>query len=367
MTTTKTLYTLNARDHVMLEVMRDYFNLGSKEMFREIQGMRSLVEDALSKKGINYNKLKTALIPDRKRREIALVFDTTAIDSNSYGFEVMKQIIPLFDRDSNHSVLLGDYLDSPGREEQLFAAFRQAVEPRRDVLFKHPTQFFIVYINNLTNKMVQRFDEGLSQYCGYAGIADTSYSSLFKTCLSTMLANCFVKHGKVILQGHEPDLAAEDDVNMSGYPFEENGYVCRSISDDLIGVLLSYKIERAVYPGSEEDTEFALNAIGSIPTNIYDFKIEVTEEKLKHLKKDKFGSFKRADLLDITKEQLVALIRAKIQESYIYNLCFNEEHNVMKFNIILEFPTKVNRPVTRLLAALEYNPDRRKLRLLTLY
>ncbi len=366
MTATKALHTLNARDHVMLKVIRDYFNLGSKEMFREIQGMRSLVENALSKKGINYDELKTALIPDRKRREIALVFDRTVIDSGWYGFEVMRRVIPLFNKDSKHSVLLGDYLDSPGREKQLFEAFQQAVEPRRGVNFQHPTQFFIVYINNLTDSMVQCFDQGLSQYCGYAGIADTTYGSLFKTYLSTMLANSFIKHEKIILQGHEPDRDVDDDVNMSGYPFEENGYVCRSISSDLMGVLLSYKIEREVYSGFEEDTEFALNAIGSIPMNIYAFEIEVAEEKLEHLKKDKLGSFKRADLLDITKEQLEALIRAKIQESYMYNLCFNK-HNVMKFNIIIELSMNANRPATRLLAALEYQPDRRKLRLLTLY
>ena len=367
MTTTKAIYTLNARDHVMIEAMRDYFNLGSKEMFREIQGVRNSVEDALRKKGINYKELRSALVPAQNKREIALVFDTTAIDSTWYGFEVMKRIIPFFHRQSNHSVLLGDYLDRPGHEEQLVAAFRQAVELRREVNFQHPTQFFIVYINNLTDSMVQCFDKGLLQYCGYAGIADTTYSSLFKACLSTMLANFFVKNGKIILQGHEPDRAAEDDVNMSGYPFEENGYVCRSISSDLMGVLLSYKIERPVYPGFEEDTEFALNAIGSTSMNIYAFEIEVEEEKIKHLKKEKHGSFKRAELLDITKEQLADLIRAKIQENYIYNLCFNEKHNVMKFNIILEFPSSPNSSTTRLLASLEYQAERRKLRLITLY
>ena len=31
----------------MLEVMRDYFNLTPEHMFREIQGMRLMVEDAL--------------------------------------------------------------------------------------------------------------------------------------------------------------------------------------------------------------------------------------------------------------------------------------------------------------------------------
>ena len=367
MTTTKALHTLNARDHVMLEVMRDYFNLGPKEMFREIQGMRSNVESTLSRKGINYDNLRSALVPAQNRREIALVFDTTVIDSNWYGFEVMTRIIPLFNRNSNHSVLLGDYLDTPGHKKQLFEAFRQAVELRRNVTFRHPTQFFIVYINNLTDSMIQHFDKGLSQYCGYAGIAETTYGSPFKTYLSTMLANSFIKHRKIILQGHEPDCVDEDDVNMSGFPFEENGYVCRSISDDLMGVLLSYKIERPIYPGFEVDTEFALNAVGSTPVDIRAFEIEVKEEKLEYLIEKKLGSIKRAGLQEVTKEQLAALIGAKIQENYIYNLCCYEEHNIMKFNIILEFPIKADRPATRLLAALEYQPDRRKLRLITLY
>lgn len=367
MPTIKSLHTLNARDHAMLEVVRDYFNLGSKQMFNMIQEMRYSVEEALGKKGIKYDNLRSALVPAKNRREIALVFDTTAIDADWYGFEVMKRVIPLFDRKSNHSVLAGDYTGPSGCEEQLAEVFRQAVELRRDVHFQHPTQFFIVYINNLTKHMVQCFDNSLSQYHGYAGIADMTYSSEFKFHLSTILVNSFIKHGEIILQGHEPDRDDEDDVNMRGYPFEENGYVCRSISDDLMGVLLSYKIERPVYPGFEVDTEFALNAVVDASMSIHEFEIEVEEKKLEYIMKQKLGSIKRANLEDINNEQLAALIKAKIQDNYIYNLCFNAEHNVMKFNIILEFPTKRDRPATRLLAGLEYQPNRKKLRLITLF
>ena len=364
----KSLHTLNARNHGMLEVMRDYFNLGSKQMLREIQEMRYSVEEVLAKKGIKYDDLRSALVPARRdHREIALVFDNTAIDASWYGLEVMKRVIPLFNRESNHSVLMGDYLDASSHKEQLFKAFRQTVELRRDVHFQHPTQFFIVYINNLTKHMVECFDNNLSQYCGYVGIADMTYGSMFKFYLSTMLVNSFVKHGKIILQGHEPDRDVEDDVNMSGYPFEESGYICRSISDDLMGVLLSYKIERPVYPGFEVDTEFALNSVVDTPMNIQEFEIEVEEEKLKYIMREKHGSIERTGLEDINNEQLSALIKAKIQDNYIYNLCFNAEHNIMKFNIVLEFPTRRGLPATRLLAALEYQPDRRKLRLITLF
>lgn len=290
-----------------------------------------------------------------------------AIDSSWYGNEVMKQIIPLFERKSNHSVLVGDYLDRHGQEDQLFAAFESAVEPRRDIEFRHPTQFFIVYINNLTDAMVEHFDEGLRDYPGYAGIADMTYGSAFKIYLSTMLVNSFIKHGNIILQGHEPDRSPEEDVNMSGYPFEENGYICRSINDDLMGVLLSYKIERPVFPGFEVDTEFALNAVSLTPMTLDEFEIEVADAKLNYLKSEKSGSMERAGLQAITTEQFTALIRAKISGSYIYNLSADQTHNITKFNIIIELPPAADRLATRLLAALEYQPDRKTLRLITLF
>ena len=289
-----------------------------------------------------------------------------AIDSSWYGFDVFKRIIPLFSREGNNSVLLGDYLDC-GREDQLFEAFKSAVQLRRDVEFRHPTQFYIVYINNLTKAMVQHFDEGLRDYPAYVGIADMTYASAFKIYLSTMLVNSFIKHRNVILQGHESDRAPEEDVNMNGYPFEENCYICRSISNDFMGVLLSYKIERPVFPGFEVDTEFALNAISFTPLALDDFRIGVEEAKLTYLKSQKAGSIERAGLQATSSEELAKFIRAKISRSYLYNLCLDQTHNVAKFNVIIELPAVADRNATRLLAALEYQPNRKTLRLITLY
>src|ERR1700744_5219361 len=87
MTETKPIYTLNARGNVFLEVTRDHFKLPPERMLREIQGLRQMVVDALALKGLRYEDLKSALIPDRTRREIALVFDTKAITSSWYGYK----------------------------------------------------------------------------------------------------------------------------------------------------------------------------------------------------------------------------------------------------------------------------------------
>jgi hypothetical protein len=194
-----------------------------------------------------------------------------------------------------------------------------------------------------------------------------TYMSRLKIYLSTMLVNSFLKHGKSIIQGHEPDRDNTEDVNMSGYPFEENGYECRSLSDDLFGVLLSYKIERPVFPGFEVDTEFAINAVNPLPLPLDDFRIEVEEAKLGYLKDAKAGSMERAGLAAVNTATLAGIIREKVADSYIYNLVFDREHNVTKFNVIIQLNAREREKPTRLLAALEYRPVDKVLRLITLY
>lgn len=351
----------------MLEVMRDYFGLSTEHMRAQIQGMRNEVDEILLKKGINYEDLKSALVPDRKRIELALVFDSTIIDSSLYGNEVFKRVIPLFDKRSTHSILVGDYLGRPNQAESLFRAFSEAVEARKPINFRHPTQFFIVYINNLTETMVRQFDHGLSSYPAYVGFADMTFASRFKLYLSTMLPSLGIKHRSIVIQPHEPDRPDDEDINMSGFPFEANGYECKSLRSDIQGVLLSYKIERPIVPGFEADTELALNAISDTPMALRDFDIELDDAKLAYLKGHNPGSIERAGLGDISSEQLADIIREKMAENYIYNLSVDEVHDVAKFNIIIELSSTQTRIRTRFLAAMEYQPKARKLRIITFY
>lgn len=367
MRTTKSLHTLNARDNVMLAVMRDYFQIPPEKMFHVIQSLRHEVEEALAPKSIKYDNLKTALVPDRKRKEIALVFDTLVINDSWYGLAVFDRLIPLFTKNSNHAVLIGDYIDTGAGQERLFKAMRESLFLTRDVEFKHSSQFFIVYINNLTDAMVSRFHQGLRDWDSYIGYADMTYASIFKTFLSTMLGNCFIKHRRIILQGHEDDRPNTENVNVKGYPFEQNGYVCRSIQGQLEGTLLSYKIERPVYPGFETDTEFSLNAISPLPLPLDDFRVEVEKAKLEYIKIEKSGSVAKAGLEQISSEELANLLKSKISASYIYNLSVNEAHDATKFNVIIEMLHQDTGDPVRLLASMEYQPERKTLRLITLY
>jgi hypothetical protein len=327
--------------------------------------MRNRVAKILKGKGIAYEDLKAALVPDRKKNEIALVFDSGRIDSSWYGEEVFKRIIPLLDPQTKNSILTGDYIGENNKQEILFEAFNESVYPLRMVNYIHSSQFFIVYINNLTDSAFKKLVDGLADYEAFIGFSDTTYQSRFKTFLSTMLVNLCVKSGRVVIQGHEDDRSDDENLNVSGYPFEENGYKCVSLQATLFDVLLSYKIERPIYPGFEDDTDFSLNAVTTNILRFDDFEIQVEEAKLNYLKSQKAGSLKYAGLEAVTKTELQDIIRGKLLSSYIYNMCYLAEHKTTKFNIILEL-VGVDREPFRLLASLEYQSDSRMLRLITM-
>lgn len=359
------IYTLDARDNILPELLREEFKLAPAHMMREIQGWRADLVAILKSKGIEYRDLKRALVPSTDRTEIALIFDSTVLGDSWYGRAISERVIPLFPKEGTHSILDGDLLDH-GNLKGLYEAFDDGVTLIRDVVFRHGTQFFAVYINNLTDKMAIDFVSGLAEYEPFVGFADMTYMSRLKLFLSTSLVNCGIKHKGIILQQHEPDRPNNEDVNMSGWAFEESGYVCKSIADPLPGLLLSYKIERPYVVGRERDVEISLNAVTSAPADIAGLEVIIADEKLKYLQENKRGSLEHAGLAGLTVQELKNAISAKLSSNYIYNMSFNEEYNTTKFNIILEF-AEGKAKASRHLLALEYMPDKGAVRLITFY
>ena len=70
------IHTLNARDNIIFQLISDYFNLNSVQIFSEISGMFNGFNEILISKKIKYEKLKYALIPRREddKKEILLIF-----------------------------------------------------------------------------------------------------------------------------------------------------------------------------------------------------------------------------------------------------------------------------------------------------
>ena len=102
------IFTLDARDNLMLEVMRDYFQLSNLVVRREIQAMHLQLQEVLASKGIKYADLRAGLVPSADHHEAGFIFDTQCIESSWYGLPVARAILPLLEKRTTQSVLCGD-------------------------------------------------------------------------------------------------------------------------------------------------------------------------------------------------------------------------------------------------------------------
>lgn len=353
LTDIRPIHTINARGNIFLEVMQERTRADSHGMLLKIQNMRREVETVLAAKNISYDELRSALVPSQKRREIALIFDTSRIKNSWYGREIFNQYMPIFKDSGSHSVLVGDY--SSFDDSSLFLLERSMNETlvsTRGDFFQPDHEYFVVYVNNLSDAMMQDFDSTLCSFPPYIGFADMTHNSNLKMLLSTMLVNCFIKHGKMIIQGHEDDRSNTEDINLSGMPFESMGYVCRSLVSYLEGPLLTYKIECPVMDTDDVDTRMALNSVNPMPLPLGLFEIEVTDAKANYIRQHNTGAAARAGLTILSDKEICDLLRSKIDSNYIYRLEYNSVYNITKFNVIIEISNSANLNKVRLLAAL---------------
>lgn len=361
----ETIFTIDARDHCMLEVMADYFKLDHEAIHREINGMFQDLLQILKSKSINYQDLRACLTPSIDKKEVILVFDSLQIDSSWYGGEVFEKILPLLDRRSSHSFLCGDYISQNLGQDRLYQELVSSIELRNPSEYRHGSQYFFVYINNVSDDLLKRLDEGLKPFRPYTGFIDVTFACFMKRYASVTLVNSFIKHKGIVICGHGDDRDNSENVNMPGYAFEDNNYKCLSLMDTLVGVFLSYKIERPVYKGFARDTDFSINSITSNVLAINDFEVEIDDRKLKYLKENKTGRMKKTELVSFECAEIDALIREKVADNYLYNMTYLEEHGTTKFNILIEKEVSEGLPI-RIMVALEYMPEHRKLRLITM-
>ena len=187
-----------------------------------------------------------------------------------------------------------------------------------------------------------------------------------KIYVSTTMAGFLVKKGRTLIMAHEDDRPNTEDVNITLYELEQFGYKVASLQSNYFGIFLTYKIERPVLGGDKTDIEIGLNAVSAQVLPLQDFAVILEEAKHGYLVNKKLGKLKQAGLEAADRVQIEAIIQAKISGSYIYNLKYLAQHNVITFNIMLELG-RSNGLSARLTAALEYKPEQKILRVVTLH
>jgi hypothetical protein len=159
-----TIFTLEARSNVVLDVIADYFNLSDQRVFDEIQSMFRQLQTLLASKGVEYSKLQGALVPNTGRRhERAFVFDWSKATSGFYGAEAVHAILPVLDARSTHSVLCGDWLPKADFAEMLSASPSASTERQMVQRGGRGDTLLVVYLNNLSPAATSRI------HAAYAG------------------------------------------------------------------------------------------------------------------------------------------------------------------------------------------------------
>ncbi|MFB8190372.1 hypothetical protein ACFC14_13675 [Microbacterium sp. NPDC055988] len=355
------ILTLNQRHSYGLEVDRATFKMNAAQFRRWIREHYDSLVRGLAEYGIDYEQLGPALVPSTKRHEMALLFNVDALGDWWYSHAVTRRLLPLLDRKATRSVLHGDIGWHPSATREL-ALYSGLV---RGTLSDWGEQLiYCVYLNNLSATQVTTLHTSFVDTPGYLGHVPATHHSAFRTEVADMLPAAFVQHRGAVITDHGLDEPLVGTSNEIGLPFDSFGFRTVSTVSALFAPLLSYKIQSQRAPLHRDDLLVSLNAISDDPMELNDFEVLIPEAKFGYLRSAKGELLKIAGLDEHSREDLAAVIRAEIENDYIYRLQTNIDGTV-QFTIMLELPRSDGRQ-TKLVVGLKYFADRRQLSLVTL-
>jgi hypothetical protein len=361
------IHTLEARTNILLDVVKDYFHLSYEDMGKEIRTQYHKMLEELNLKGINYQELKNILTPQKGKKDICLVFDTTFIDDIWYGNTVFEKYFPLLSTYSGICIFDGDFVGSNENQRRMYQEISDKIEMINYSRFKNTCQYYLIYITNLTNDRIDKIINGLRFYQAFYGYFDFNYSSLLKTYISNIIGQRYfiLKKDIIVLSPYQE--YNEENINTAGHDFSKYGFKIKSISETNYQMFLSYKIERPYFDIDVSDQLFSLSAIANVAKPLKNFQIVIDDKKFEYLQTKKEGSMNASLLKYLNKTEIEKILTKKIENNYIFNLSFTEEHNIIKFNTIIEIENENNKSPFKYLVSLEYIPNKNRLRIITMY
>ncbi len=365
-----TVYSLNSYDFIHL--VKDYFGLNDEKVYEMIFSQLAYCNNLLNSKGINYQDLKKALIPTKSSndREIAFWFDSNKISSGMYGYEVFSRLIPLLDKKSTFSGLMGDYIDILKKDKSqsfLKQMLIQNINECNKSDWLGSSQYYVIYVSNITkNRLVDIVNE-LKKYEYFYGYTDLYSGSVLKDYLSAILVNGFIKSkNRIIMPNPDEEIS---NLNIYGYPFEENDYSVYSINADCFNMFLSYKIETKYV--DKNDLSFSLNAIYPKFENVNSLAVEIPIDKWNYISRDAMAGKKgKGGIISSLDEELrnrssfTQCVNQNLYRNYFYNLRRNK-YGILLFNTCI--PLKmVDGSYRKTLIALKFFPKQNRLVLETI-
>lgn len=359
------IHLLNTRSSIFFDVLQRSFRLDSIELNKEINFMFNNTVKAIKAKKIDYGKLKNTLLPAHKGyKEYVFIFDSTKIESNWYGLEVFRKLFSSIKHDNTLSFLFGDIISRSLNQRKLAEIIFENVKFFHPTTFQCSEQYFVIYINHISNDQINDIESSLVNYEPFIGSVDATFHSRLKLLLSLCLSSLCIKYKDKVILPHESDRDDSENVNLVGYPYEDYGFKLYSVNEVSYGLFLSFRID-SVYIG-EHDQEFSLSAIahGSLPLSECD--VIVPQAKLEYLKNAKGDILRRLGLYECSADEMAEIIKKKFSQAHLYNLKYSQEYMTSTFNIFIESKT-VDGAYAKTMISLKYLPDVGAVQIVTLY
>jgi len=358
------LHTLDARDNALIEWIFAGFAKGDVVAFQEAMQLEAAkIRVLLREGGINYDDLKSALIPTREGRQVVFVYDWLDHPSFNYAIAFADVYLPLLRDNLRTSVSQGDLLADDLPVRLMDCAL---VRPREETV-EWRTQF-AVYFSNLKSNDIDALHRELSSDPRYRGYIDVTEPGPIRDYLARCLPSMWVLNGrKVILThgGDEPFVGKEDPV---GFHFAANGYDVVSLIDSYFYGFLSYKIESDVAVRAEADRFLTLAAhLGAI-VDVEKVPIVVPPAKLESyllVDPNKLRLMTAIGLREVTPSQLADIIREKLLCNYVYDFRYAEDGTPL-FAVSCDFVDNNGQRARRLIA-LKYDMTNAAISLVTMY
>ncbi|WP_327118758.1 hypothetical protein OG206_22195 [Streptomyces sp. NBC_01341] len=326
------IHSVTTHNNVVLDAMRDMFDLTDGALNRIMRADHLKLTQTLDEFGIAYSSLAKALVPDHRRKEIALLFDSAvaSLSSNGfYGIDVAEAWIAGLPRPRKgvpvNSILRGDILY--GTRDEVQAVMDRDVVYHQPFTVIHPSQVYCVYVTNLSKEQASTLISSAAEHPAYVGHADCTDRSVLKEILGRSLANSGLRVGDMMLEGvAEPG----ETPNGAGLPFEALGFTPRPVLHELFLPFLGYRINSQLTGRNREDNRSALTALSPDAAHLEAPDIWMTPARYGYLQDGKHrDSLEQAGLLTLSQPALEAAVSRLVAQGYLYNLRLNEYGNLL--------------------------------------
>ena len=330
---------INTRDTVIFDTIDK--KVDDISIFNELYYYIEELQKQLKNIGIDYNDLKKCLIP-ANNGDIAFIFNWQNINNEAYGEYILSLLMPFLLK-NNFCYIHGDYgflTDSYNVQINKFNALNNALYKR--INFISPSSCYVVYITNIGLKKALEIDSYLKRKeISYLGFANLNNNNLFKTILSVIITQAFIKINNNIIQPSADNLVCEKNNDFNFITLKRYFNQVINVPSYYHDIFLLYKIPSIIEP-QYKDRELFLTfkyLNNSIENTFFkDFEIVIDDNKI-----DYIFTKKRyiADKWNIhNKEELKKFLILKIQQSLlsieIFNLEIKKEYSTYQFDICIE-------------------------------